>query len=96
MVEIENVIWAMINAAFAKPIVNTEHHSEYASTQILAECFKSEGFDGICFKSSLGSGHNYMLFNLGDAELVNCTVMETKSVAYHFEECTNRYYVRKT
>lgn len=94
--EIGNAVWSMINDAFTKPVTNADDASDYVPTQILAEFFKSEGFDGICFKSSLGQGHNFILFNLADAELLNCTVMETKTVAYSFDECANRYYVQKT
>lgn len=93
--EIGNAVWSMINEAFTKPVRNADDASDYVPTQILAEFFKSEGFDGICFKSSLGKGYNFVLFNLSDAELKTCTVMETKSVVYDFAECANRYCVQK-
>ena len=93
--DITNAIWSMINNAFTKPVTNTDSVSDYVPTQYLAEFFKSEGFDGVCFKSGLGDGHNYILFNLDDADLINCTVMETKSVKYEFTECANRYFVNK-
>ena len=93
--EIGDAIWSMINEAFTKPVTNEDESSDYVPTQILAEHFKSKGFDGVCFKSSMGAGHNFILFNLNDAELINCTVMEAKSIAYEFSECANRYYVQK-
>ena len=40
-------------------------------------------------------GHNFILFNLEDASLINCTVMEAKSLIYQFEQCGNSYYVQK-
>ena len=92
--EITNAIWSRINEAFTTPVTKNDSVSDYVPTQILAELFKTEGFDGICFKSGLGLGHNITLFNPDDADLVNCTVMETKSVSYEFSECANRYYVR--
>lgn len=91
--EIGYAIWSMINDAFTKPITNNDSGSDYVPTQILAELFKSEGFDGVCYKSSMGVGHNFVLFDLGMADLINCTVMETKSVSYGFSECGNRYYL---
>lgn len=94
--EIGNAVWSMINEAFTRPVTNADEASDYVPTQILAELFKSAGFDGVCFKSSMGIGYNFILFNLGDAELLNCTVMATKSVSYTFDECANRYYVPKT
>ncbi len=92
-VEITNAVWSMIHEAFTKPLTNADEASDYVPTQILAEYFKSEGFDGVCFKSSMGQGYNFVIFNLDDAELRSCTVMETKSIAYSFSECANRYYV---
>lgn len=94
--DIRYAIWSMINDAFTKPVSNDDSSSDYVPTQILAELFKSEGYDGICFKSSLGQGHNFVLFDLNMADLINCTVMETKTVAYSFIECANRYYVHGT
>ena len=90
--DIGYAVWSMINEAFTKPVTNADDASDYVSTQILAELFKSEGFDGVCFKSSLGHGYNFMLFNMDDADLNNCTVMETKKIEYFFEECANRYF----
>lgn len=92
--DIGYAIWSMINAAFTKPIKNNDSSSDYVPTQILAELFKSEGFDGVCFKSSMGAGHNFVLFDLGMADLINCTVMETKSVDYGFSERGNRYHIQ--
>jgi hypothetical protein len=90
--EIANAIWSRINEAFTKPVTNTDQRSDYVPTQILAEFFKAEGFDGICFKSSLGPGHNFILFRPDDAKLVSCKVMETKSIYFEFEECGNQYW----
>jgi hypothetical protein len=91
--EISNAVWSMINEAFTKPVNNADDVSDYVPTQILAEYFKSQGYDGICFKSSMGLGHNFILFQLDAAEVITCTVMETKSVSFEFNECANRYYV---
>lgn len=92
--DIGYAVWSMINDAFTKPIKNNDSSSDYVPTQILAEFFKSEGFDGVCFKSSMGTGYNFVLFSLEIADLINCTVMETKSVLYGFSECGNRYHVQ--
>lgn len=93
--EIGNAVWSMINEAFTKPVTNADDASDYVPTQILAEFFKSQGYDGVCCKSSMGRGHNFILFQLDAAEVVNCTVMETKSVNFEFSECANRYHVQK-
>lgn len=93
--EIICAIWSMINEAFSKPVTNDEESADYIPTQVLAEHFKSNGFDGVYYKSSMGPGNNFLLFNLDDAELVNCTVMETMEVNYMFRECANRYFVNE-
>lgn len=93
--DIGYAIWSRINDSFTKPIKNNDSSSDYVPTQILAELFKSEGFDGVCFKSSMGAGHNFVLYDLEVADLINCTVMETKSVSYSFSECGNRYYIQR-
>lgn len=39
-----------------------DHSYEYAPTQLMAEYYKIKGYDGICYKSSLGEGRNYVIF----------------------------------
>jgi len=92
--DIDCAVWSMINSSFTKPTVNVDHRSDYVPTQILTELFKSEGYDGVCFKSGVGAGFNYILFRLDDAALKSCSVMETIEVKYSFKECANRYYLK--
>lgn len=47
---IEDAVWSMINSAFAKPTTNNDTTTEYIPTQIIAELFKSEGYDGLCLR----------------------------------------------
>lgn len=89
--DISHVIWLNINNAFTKPVTNDHSSSEYVPTQVLAELFKNEGYDGICCKSKMGKGYNFILFNLDDADLKSCTVMQTKAISFEFEECENRH-----
>ncbi|WP_148044019.1 RES family NAD+ phosphorylase [Massilia aurea] len=93
---IRNAIWWQINQAFSRPISRGDSSSDYIPTQILAEFFRHHGFDGVCFKSGLGEGHNFVLFDLAAAELINCGVYDVKAVKYEFGECANRYYKKKT
>ena len=39
-----------------------DHSYEYAATQLVAEYYRIKGYDGICFKSSVGPGKNYVFF----------------------------------
>lgn len=84
-----------IDKAFAKPVNPSDDIADYVPTQIIAELFKSEGFDGITYRSSLGDGHNIALFDLDVAELINCFLFEVKSVKFNFDEAANPYFVRK-
>lgn len=45
-----------------------DHSYEYASTQLIAEYIRSLGYDGICFKSSVGTGNSYVFFCGPDIE----------------------------
>jgi len=44
------------------PILPYKKDLEYLPTQYLCELIKYKGFDGIIFKSSLGAGDNYVIF----------------------------------
>jgi len=88
-IDISNAIWSFINEAFSKPIARDDQSSDYVPTQILAEYFKSLGYDGICYKSSLSTGYNFMLFDLNDADIISGHVMEVSKVAYEFKQISN-------
>lgn len=45
-----------------------DHSYEYAATQLVAEFFRKKGYDGVCFKSSVGDGKNYVFFYGPDPE----------------------------
>ena len=63
--EIEQQIWSDINVAFSKPISIDDETSKYAPTQIISEWFKSWGYDGVVYKSSVHSeGKNYAFFDV--------------------------------
>lgn len=78
-------VWAAMDIAFSWPVTVTDSTSEYAPTQIIAEFIKSKGYDGIIYKSSLTKGHNYVLFNLNDAAVVQCDLFVVSKVKYDFE-----------
>ena len=39
-----------------------DHSYEYAATQLIAEYYRTKGYDGICYNSSIASGKNYVFF----------------------------------
>jgi len=90
----EEAVWAHIDRSFSCPITLSDKLSDYVPTQIIAELFKSEGFDGIVYKSALSDGFNLMLFDINSAKLINCFLYETKEIKFSFSETANPYFVR--
>lgn len=93
--DIGDAIWSRINSAFTKPITNNDAHSDYVPTQILAELFKSSSLDGIRFKSGVGEGHNFLLFDVDSADFINSAVLETKAISYEFSAFTDHYSLQE-
>lgn len=91
----ERAVWVHIDQAFTKPMTNNDQVAEYVPTQILAEFFRSEGMDGILYRSSLGKGSNIVLFDLEVAELINCFLYEAESLSFVFKRAANPYFVVK-
>lgn len=91
--EREKAVWAHIDHAFSEPVNLDESTAEYAPTQILAEAFRSNGYDGVVYKSLLGKGLNVALFDINSADLVNCFLYQVESVAFQFNEAANPYFI---
>ncbi len=89
-------VWGDIAYALSEPVMLDEPHSEYVPTQVLAEAFRSQGYDGIVYKSLLDErGKNIALFDVQAAELINCCLYETKAVSFEFEQADNPYFIVK-
>lgn len=85
-----------IDRAFSEPTTTGDDTADYVPTQVIAELFKNEGYDGIAYKSAFGKkGHNVVLFDPTDAELTNCTLFEAESIKFSFEQSDNPYWVEK-
>ena len=89
---IEKVIWGQINKDFTEPIHRSEQISDYAPTQVIAEHFKSKGFDGLKYKSALGEGYNIALFDPNSADITDCYLFTTKQISYMFETVKDAQY----
>lgn len=92
--EKELAVWAHIDGAFSEPVTMSDKSSDYVPTQIIAELFKSEGFDGVVYKSALSDGFNVVLFDINAANIVNCFLYEAKEIKFSFSECANPYFIR--
>lgn len=81
----EDVIWTEIDNAFSKPTTGRDNVAEYAPTQILAELFRSKGYDGIAYKSNFspsvgGDAHNLAFFDLAVAKCLKPKLRQVKSL----------------
>jgi len=84
--EYEEAVWKFVDKAFAKPVTRTDDAADYATTQILAEIFRREGYDGIAFKSLFDEAYTIALFDLEVAEFVSGQLFTTEKVEHHFKE----------
>ena len=90
----EESVWMDIDQAFARPVSPSDDIADYVPTQIIAEFFKANNFDGVAYRSSLGEGHNVALFDLDMAKLVSCSLFQVKSIGFEFQESANPYNIR--
>jgi hypothetical protein len=91
----ERAVWGEIAYAFSEPVIPSDDKADYAPTQILAETFRRAGCDGIRYKSRLGKGYSFALFDLDSAVLINCGIYETRAVEFEFAQAGNPYFVAK-
>jgi RES domain-containing protein len=74
-------VWTHIDQAFSEPITHSDDHADYSPTQILAEVFRAEGYDGICYPSKLSDqGVNVALFDLEVATITSRHLIEVIDV----------------
>lgn len=89
-------VWSHIARAFREPVTRDDDVASYAATQIIAEVFRNEGFDGLAYRSAFGTDQfNLALFDLDAAELTMCSLHEIRDVELKHAETTNPYYVQQ-
>ena len=93
--EKETKVWEDIDKAFSKPVSPNDEVADYVPTQIIAELFKNNGYDGIAYKSAFGAGSNIVLFDLESANLVSCALYEVKNIEFNFKKASSTYSVTK-
>lgn len=89
----EKAVWKAVNRAFSLPVTLGEDETAYVPTQVIAELFKANGYDGVAYESALGKGHNIVLFDLTSAALRSCHLFGAKSVKFTFTEAGLSYRV---
>lgn len=89
-------VWSHIARAFREPVTRNDDVADYAATQVIAEVFRREGFDGLAYRSAFGTDRfNIALFDLKAADLVMCALHEIRDVELKYQEIANPYYVRE-
>jgi hypothetical protein len=79
-------IWIAIDQAFATPVSKEDETREYIPTQIVAELFKSAGYDGLVYKSLLSvDGFNFALFDLSVADVIDSALFSANGMKYDFQ-----------
>lgn len=81
----EKAVWSAINEAFSTPVAGSDDTANYAPTQVIAEAFRSRGYDGIRYKSSLSTGFNLALFDVASAAFIGAELYNVRTVTYSFE-----------
>lgn len=69
--EATRTVWRWIDMSFSKPVDRDDRGgstADYIPTQIIAELFRSNGYDGIKYKSLFTGGRNIALYDIGSAK----------------------------
>lgn len=93
--ERERAVWKDIDTAFSRPVTPHDHIADYVPTQVLGEFFRSQGLDGIEYRSSVGHKSNIVFFDLDVAEVVACGLFQVTGVNYTSIEASNPYFIPK-
>lgn len=90
------LVWLDIDNAFSRPTTLSDDAADYVPTQILAELFMAAGYDAIIYRSQFGEmGYNLALFDVEDAEPINCAPFEVTGISVEFKEIGNRWFSNK-
>lgn len=85
--EIQEAVWADIDRAFSRPVSRDEDALDYIPTQIIAELFKSRGYDGVRYRSALcDGGYNLALFDLNSATFMSSQLFTVSGISFSFSE----------
>lgn len=84
---IEKYAWSWIDRAFSMPVDPSDDKAGYVPTQILAELFKANNYDGIIFNSLFAEGKNLILFDISSAKLTDRYLVRVTNIPpFDFQE----------
>lgn len=84
--EREKIVWREIGRAFSRPVNASPKTAEYVPTQILAELFRKNNYDGLAYKSLLGDGYNIALFDMDLLKIVDRRLYPVTEIRYEIGE----------
>ncbi|MDE2938901.1 MAG: RES family NAD+ phosphorylase [Chloroflexota bacterium] len=94
----ERAVWTDIDSAFSRPVTRSDESEHYIPTRILAELFQEAGFDAMVYRSQFGpegkDGHNIAIFELGDAEILNCAPYQVHNIQVKSKQTGNPWFSR--
>jgi hypothetical protein len=78
-----------LGAVLNLPAIPELKDGRYRATQLISDCIREAGFDGVSFRSSLGHGSNTVLFDADSAKAIPGSeeVFEVRSVQYTTSSC---------
>ncbi len=92
----QKAVWIDIDCAFSRPVTLSDDAADYVPTQILSELFRDAGYDAIIYRSQFEEeGYNVALFNVEDADAINCAPYVVKGIDVKYEEIGNRWFSKK-
>jgi hypothetical protein len=93
--DIEKCVWSWIDKAFSWPVDPSDDTADYVPTQILAELFKTSGYDGIIYNSLLTKDKddkNIVLFDIDSAKVLDPKLYQvTKIPPFELREITYNF-----
>lgn len=66
----------------SRPVMPNEEAILYKPSQYLCEIVKSNGYDGIVYPSGLGPDHNFILFNMSKAEVIQVSYVRVTGIEH--------------
>jgi hypothetical protein len=76
----------ILGEELSKPIHPATEDIDYLPSQYLCELIKNDGYDGVCYKSSVASGFNIALFDDSKVKPVNLTECRIAAIKYDIQE----------
>jgi len=90
-------VWADLGRALQEPVLRDDAIAEYAPTQVIGELFRSEGFDGVAYRTAFGRDadrFSVALFDLAAARQTYAELLEIRDVTFNIQDGGDSYEVR--